>query len=81
MSGRALLRLYLDRVPDVTCQDSCIFHGKHGCALDRSMRAEPCNTYYCGGLGAFMTSKAELGPTIVIAGDADDTRTSPVRRP
>src|SRR6201999_1572203 len=58
MSGRALLGLYLDRVPDVTCQDSCIFHGKHGCALDRSMRAEPCNTYYCGGLGAFMTSKA-----------------------
>jgi hypothetical protein len=28
----ALLRLYLSRVPDAVYQDSCIFHGKHGCA-------------------------------------------------
>src|ERR1700722_13055372 len=36
----ALLRLYLGRVPDAAYQDSCIFHGKYGCTLDRSMRAD-----------------------------------------
>ena len=40
MTERAILRLYLDRVPPVTYRDSCIFHGKQGCTLDRSLRAD-----------------------------------------
>ena len=28
---RAVLRLYVDRVPEVGYEDSCIFHGKQGC--------------------------------------------------
>jgi hypothetical protein len=51
MDERAVLRLYLDRVPPVAYRDSCIFHGKRGCTLDRSLRADVCNSYYCGGLG------------------------------
>ena len=35
-----LLHLYLGRVPAVAYRDSCIFHGKQGCTLDRSLRAE-----------------------------------------
>jgi hypothetical protein len=81
MSERALLRLYLDRVPSATYRDSCIFHGKRGCALDRSMRADVCNTYYCGGLGAFMKSNDTAMPTVVIAGEGDKMRTSPVLVP
>jgi hypothetical protein len=52
MKDRALLRLYLNRVPSMAYRDSCIFHGKEGCTLDRSMRADVCNTYYCGGLSS-----------------------------
>ena len=38
--------IYLARVPAAAYQDSCIFHGKRGCTLDRSMRADICNTYF-----------------------------------
>jgi hypothetical protein len=73
----ALLQLYLRRVPDAAYRGSCIFHGKQGCTLGRSMRADVCNTYYCGGLGAFMKSSAAPGPTVIIAGEGDKMRTSP----
>jgi hypothetical protein len=44
MTERAVLRLYLDRVPLVAYRDSCIYHGKMGCTLERSMRANVCNS-------------------------------------
>ena len=81
MTERALLHLYLGRVPPVAYRDSCIFHGKAGCTLDRSMRADVCNTYYCGGLGAFMKSQASPAPTVVIAREGDKMRTSLVLHP
>ena len=40
MTEGAILRLYLARVPPVAYLDSCIFHGKQGCTLDRSLRAD-----------------------------------------
>ena len=80
MNERAVLRLYLDRVPPVAYRDSCIFHGKQGCTLDRSLRADICNSYYCGGLGAYMKTSAAV-PVKVIAGEGDKMRTSPVLTP
>ena len=77
---RDLLRLYLGRVPAVAYRDSCIFHGKQGCTLDRSLRADICNTYFCGGLGAYMKTRAAV-PTRVIAGEGNMMRTSPVLVP
>jgi hypothetical protein len=77
----ALLRLYLNRVPDAAYRDSCIFHGKRGCTLDRPMRADVCNTYYCGGLSAFIKSKDEFGPTVVLSGEGSKMRVSPVLYP
>ena len=62
-------------------RDLCIFHGKKGCTLDRSMRADICNTYYCGGLGAHLKSRDAPMPTVVIAGEGDKMRTSPVLVP
>jgi hypothetical protein len=50
--------------------------GKHGCTLDCSMRADVCNTYYFGGLGAFMKSKEENRPTVVLAGEGEKMRVS-----
>jgi hypothetical protein len=76
---RDVLRLYLDCVP-VAYRDSCIFHGNRGCTLDRSLRADICNTYYCGGLGAYMKTGATV-PVKVIAGEGDKMRTSPVLLP
>ena len=81
MTDQAMLRRYLDRVPAVAYRDSCIYHGKHGCMLDRSMRADVCNTYYCGGLDAFMKGNATGAPTVVIAGEGNTLRTSPVLTP
>jgi len=80
MSEHAIFRLYLDRVSPVTYRESCIFHGKNGCTLDRSMRADVCNNYYCGGLGAYMKTGA-AAPTKVFAGEGDKMRTSPVLIP
>ena len=80
MDERAVLRLYLDRVPTAAYRDSCIYHGKQGCTLDRSLRADVCNSYYCGGLGAYMKTGAAV-PTKVIAGEGDKIRTSQVLVP
>jgi hypothetical protein len=81
MTERALLKLYLDRVPSASYRDSCIFHGSRGCALDRSMRADVCNSYFCGGLSAYMKSRDPAAPTVVIAGEGDKMRTSPILMP
>jgi hypothetical protein len=43
LNVRAVLRLYVERVPEVGYEDSCIFHGKQGCTLDRSLRSDVCN--------------------------------------
>jgi hypothetical protein len=80
MTERAVLRLYLARVPAVAYRDSCIFHGKLGCMLDRSLRADVCNSYYCGGLGAYVKTSASV-PKRVIAGEGDKMRTSPLLVP
>jgi hypothetical protein len=80
MDERAVLRLYIDRVPAAAYKDSCIFHGKRGCTLDRSLRADVCNSYFCGGLGAYMKTR-EAVQTRVIAGEGDKMRTSPVLTP
>ena len=80
MTERAILRLYLEHVPPVTYRDSCIFHGKQGCTLDRSLRADVCNTYYCGGLGTYMKTGAPV-PIKVFAGEGDEMRTSRVLAP
>jgi hypothetical protein len=80
LDERAVLRLYLERVPAAVYKDSCIFHGNRGCTLDRSMRADVCNAYFCGGLGAYMKTRA-AGPTRVIAGESERMRTSPVLVP
>ena len=80
MTERAILRLYLEHVPPVTYRDSCIFHGKQGCTLDRSLRADVCNTYYCGGLGTYIKTSAPV-PVKVFAGEGDKMRTSQVLAP
>jgi Fe-S-cluster containining protein len=77
----SLLRLYIERVPAVGYDGSCIFHGKQGCRLDRSQRSDICNTYFCGGLQNYLTSSEAATATVVISGEGDKMRTSPVIMP
>jgi hypothetical protein len=49
MSTAAIVEMYVERVPDIGYQDSCIFHGAESCTLDRSIRSDVCNSYFCGG--------------------------------
>lgn len=80
-TDEAIVKLYLDRVPGFAYRASCIFHGKGGCTLDRSMRSDVCNTYFCGGLTSYMRGKDVEEPTIVMAGEAGRMHTSPVLKP
>lgn len=78
MADGTLRQLYLDRVPSASYRGSCIFHGGHGCTLDRFMRSDVCNSYFCGDLGEYMKSRDAATPTVVIAGEGHKMRTSPV---
>jgi hypothetical protein len=81
LDARAVLRLYVERVPEVGYKDSCIFHAKQGCTLDRSLRSEVCNEYFCDGLQTYMAGSSEVVPTMIIAGVGDGMRTSPILMP
>src|SRR5258708_3517705 len=81
MDAQAVMQLYVDQVPEVGYKGSCIFHGKQGCTLDRSLRSDVCNAYFCGGLHAYVRGGDTLVPTVVIAGEGDEMRTSAVLRP
>jgi len=77
----AMLRLYIERVPEVGYENSCIFHGKQGCTLDRSLRSDVCNSYFCSGLQGYMKGSDAVTPTMIIAGVGDQMRTSPILMP
>jgi hypothetical protein len=81
LTARAVLRRYVERVPPAGYQGSCIFHGKQGCTLDRSMRSDVCNSYFCGGLHGYMVSGGAKTPVTIIAGEGAMMRTSPVLAP
>jgi hypothetical protein len=81
LDAYALLRLYSERVPALAFEDSCLFHGKQGCTLDRSLRADICNSYFCRGLGTYLTDRETETPRVVIAGEGNAMRTSRVLVP
>jgi len=78
---RAVLRLYVERVPEAGYEASCIFHGRQGCTLNRSLRSDVCNSYFCGGLHDYMAGGDAATPTMIIAGVGDKMRTSPILMP
>jgi len=77
----AVLRLHIERVPEVGYEGSCIFHGKQGCALDRSLRSDVSNSYFYRGLQVYMTGDDTVTPTLIIAGVGEKMRTSPILMP
>jgi hypothetical protein len=81
LNSVAVSRLYLERVPAVGYDGSCLFHAKQGCTLDRSLRSDVCNNYFCEGLAAYLASGDPTAPVMVIAGERDRMRTSPILIP
>lgn len=76
MTGLALRQYYLDRVPDETIFESCIFHTRGGCALAAEMRSEICNRYFCGGLAEFLARTADPEQVVIFAGEDGRARRS-----
>jgi hypothetical protein len=54
LDARAIIGLFLARLPRKAYRGSCLFHGAEGCTLGRRLRAELCNAYYCNGLQEFL---------------------------
>jgi len=78
LDARAVMRLYVERVPPTHYAGACIFQGEQGCTLDRSLRSDVCNSYFCTGLGNFVKSEQPPATAIVIATQDGVTRMSPV---
>jgi hypothetical protein len=81
LDARAVVRLYVESIPPNVYHDSCIFHGKDGCTLDRTLRADICNSFYCRHLGAYLRATEPPSPTVIIAGEGDKMRTSQILVP
>ena len=81
MNAYEVSRLYVERVPAIGYEGSCVFHGKQGCTLDRSLRSDVCNAYFCEGLDTYVTGGDVRAPVIIIAGEGDKMRTSPTLMP
>lgn len=69
-----VLASYLEHLPRRSYAGSCVYHTRTGCALPRTMRAEICNTWYCGGL-LLLQLRLEAGPdarAFAVAVDGQD---------
>lgn len=83
LEARAVIRLYVERVPAEGYAGSCIFHGPQGCTLDRTLRSGVCNSYFCSGLGQFVKG-SDAEKVVVAATEGDQVRASQIlmrRRP
>ena len=81
LDARAILRLYAEAAADPAYANSCVFHGARGCTLDRGLRSDVCNSYFCNGLAAFVQCGSTPGSVVVTAGTGNDVRRSRVLRP
>lgn len=63
---REVVRAFIKQLPDTTFDYSCVYHGRHGCALPREMRASLCNHFYCGGLRELREALDVSGPRPVL---------------
>ncbi len=76
LDARAVLRLYLESVPAVSHQDSCIFHGEAGCTLSRSLRSDVCNSYFCAGLEKWLRAGHRLPGAVTVTAQDGAVRAS-----
>jgi hypothetical protein len=80
LGARGLIQLYTGRVPLEVYKGSCIFHGRQGCTLNRPLRSDVCNSYFCRGLEDYVRGGDATTPVVVIAGEGEKMRTARVPR-
>jgi len=78
LDARAVIRLYIEQVPAESYEGSCVFHGPRGCTLDRSLRSDVCNSYFCNALRDFVNTATNAARVVVMAGDGEALRRSEV---
>jgi len=76
LEARAVIRRYIERVPAESYEGSCVFHGPRGCTLDRSLRSDVCNSYFCNALRDFVATAKVTTSVQVVAGDGEAMRMS-----
>lgn len=81
LNARGVVRLYMDSVPAAGYEGTCLFHSEKGCTLDRSLRSDVCNSYFCDMLGEFVKKADKATSVIVMAGEGEVSRMSPILRP
>ena len=50
ISEQRIVEHYLSYLPQVSYENSCIYHADRGCTLPRKMRSNVCNQFLCRGL-------------------------------
>lgn len=50
ISEQRIVEHYLSYVPELSYENSCIYHAERGCNLPRKMRSNVCNQFLCRGL-------------------------------
>lgn len=73
MSRAAIREMYLSQIPESSTEQSCVYHGAYGCTLDRTVRADICNSFQCRYRRALMEAYAKKpGHGAVVAGLSAD---------
>jgi hypothetical protein len=67
---------YLSHVPELSIENSCIFHGERGCTLPREMRSDMCNRWLCPGLKKIRDTLEEGSPPLFYLVSADEDTAS-----
>lgn len=62
-----LLERYRSRLPARSVHGGCIHQTASGCSLPRELRADTCNSFYCGPLRAYLESDAGIERRAVLA--------------
>ena len=64
---------YLGKLPEVSVEHSCLYHGPMGCVLDRTERGDVCNRYHCNPQTQLLLRYREMGASkAVIVATEDD---------
>jgi hypothetical protein len=71
LTADGLEALYASHLPARHYRGSCVYHTTAGCNLPRSLRANLCNRYVCGGLTQLGRALAATGSTEAFVAAAD----------
>jgi hypothetical protein len=47
LTDAEIVEHYVNAIPELTVESSCILHGQQGCALPREQRSSICNDFWC----------------------------------